>query len=189
MQPRLCCGNPCKGFTLTELLTASAILGIFVSMAWGTLLLILEAENKQDAEFERQQELNRAVDFIADDVHSASQLSTVVTLPGPEDGLFELVYPDGSKTAYFVVPKEARRWRGPYLLLRRSSSMSQPQPLVDGLSDRSPLCTSPPGEVVQASGVKVVLQGQGYLQVCLAGLLPDNQLWSASRQVMVRGGS
>jgi prepilin-type N-terminal cleavage/methylation domain-containing protein len=59
------------GFTLVELLVAMALTSIFIAAAGYGLVSISSANQKAKAETERRVDLNRAQDFIADEVRTA----------------------------------------------------------------------------------------------------------------------
>lgn len=67
-----------SGFTLVELLVAIAITGIVISAAGFGLVNILQANKKAEAATERRRELNRALDFIAEEVKMASNIRSDV---------------------------------------------------------------------------------------------------------------
>jgi len=70
------------GFTLIELLVAMSITTIVVGLAGSGLVTIMDANNKGEAETQRRTNLNRALDFISDEVRMASSVSdSSVTAP------------------------------------------------------------------------------------------------------------
>lgn len=176
-----------SGFTITELMTASVLLGIMIATAWSALISILETNRDSELEIDRQHELNRALDFIVDDVYSSQTISSTVTLPGPNRGLFELSNFDGSRVAYFITPKGSRRWRGPYVLYRRSSEMGKAEALVDGISASAPTCPAVAGEMVSSAGIKIFIQAASSIRVCLAGQLINHGSLTLSRRGTTRG--
>lgn len=62
------------GFTLIELLVAMAITSIVVSITGFGLVTIMERNGKTESETARRVELNRALDFIADDIKMANKV-------------------------------------------------------------------------------------------------------------------
>lgn len=74
------------GFTLIELLVAAAISMIVISVAGFGLVTIMGANQKAEAETERRTNLNRALDFIADDARMANNISLAssYTISSPE---------------------------------------------------------------------------------------------------------
>ncbi len=176
-----------QGFTISELMVATAILGITITMAWGGLIAILEANQRYEAELDRHHELSRALDFIMDDIYTSQKISRTVTLSGPSHALFELTHSDGTKVAYFMAPKGTRRWKGPYILFRRSSDAITSEALVDGISNQSPICLNGVGEQVSAAGIKIFIQDESSIRLCLVGHLPSNTAVTLSRFGTRRG--
>lgn len=174
------------GFTLVELITATAIMGILVAMVGGGLVSVMESNRRKEAELDRKHELNRAADFIADDVLAGEKVSTTVTIGGPNSGLFEIAYPDASPhVAYFLTPKGNSRWKGPYVL-RRKIAGENTIALVDGIASQSPICLPSPGTMKHKAGIQVTIQAERHLKLCLAGLLINNDVLTISRQASVR---
>lgn len=68
-----------SGFTLVELLVAVAITGIVISVSGFGLVNILQANKRAEAATERRTELNRALDFIAEEVRMASYIEPNVS--------------------------------------------------------------------------------------------------------------
>lgn len=176
------------GFTMVELITATAIMGLLISMVWGGLITVMESNQKKAAELDRKHELNRAADFIADDIRAGSKVAIDVTLlGGPNQGLFEIRSEDDTPlVAYYVTPKGTSDWKGPYVLRRKLPS-KKTQALVDGISNSLSLeCLSDLGVTKRKGGVRVTLLSDKTLKICLVGHLGDENLLSVSRQVNVR---
>lgn len=178
-----------SGFTLTELVTATAILGIVIGGVWSALIAILSSSQAAEQEYDRKVELNRAADYMADDIQNAAKISGTVTLSGVNSGVFELTKADGKRVAYFVRKKGGSPWKGPYVLYRRSSDMSKSQALVDGLSSHSPICLAGGGSVKQKAGFKVSILSERHMKLCLAGKLLEDEVLTVSRIVSVRNSS
>jgi len=64
------------GFTLTELLVGMVITTIVVGMAGTGLIYMMSSNTKSDAQITQQTNLRRAADFVADEVKTASVLTT-----------------------------------------------------------------------------------------------------------------
>ena len=181
--------QPINGFTLTELITATAILGLVIGLVWSGLITMISGTQKAEEELDRKHELNRAADFIADDIQDAAKVSSTVTLSGANAGVFEITKNDGKRVAYFMRPKGTTRWKGPYILYRKTSHMYHAQALVDGLSQRTPICLGNGGQVKQSAGFKVLIMSNKHLKVCMAGYLIDNEVLTVSRLISVRNSS
>ena len=72
------------GFTLIELLVAMSLTGIVTTISGFGLVAIMTSNSKADTRIQRRAELNRAIDFIADEVRMASIVSD--TTPEPTWG-------------------------------------------------------------------------------------------------------
>lgn len=68
------------GFTLVELLVAMAITGVVISAAGFGLVTIMGADKKAQAETARRIELNRGLDFIAEEIRMARRVNTTEAL-------------------------------------------------------------------------------------------------------------
>jgi len=68
-----------SGFTLVELLVAIAITGIVIGASGFGLVSILQANKRAEAATERRTELNRALDFISEEVRMASYIEPSVS--------------------------------------------------------------------------------------------------------------
>lgn len=67
------------GFTLIELLVAMAITSMVVSITGFGLVTLMEKNSKEEAQTARRVELNRALDFIADDIRMANKVEAAST--------------------------------------------------------------------------------------------------------------
>lgn len=118
------------GFTLIELLVAASITTIVVSSAGTGLVAIMQNNSKAEAENLRRMELNRALDFISDEVRTAktvakdasANLSTVA--PGFNSSnrtpVLTLEIPGVSQRViyYIASPPSNSVWSGPKVLYR-----------------------------------------------------------------------
>lgn len=69
--------NPEQGFTLVELLVATLIGGIVIAIAGSGMVSIMTLDKNSMSEQQRRSELNRAVDFIADDIRMSRRVNAV----------------------------------------------------------------------------------------------------------------
>ncbi|MEO0376367.1 MAG: prepilin-type N-terminal cleavage/methylation domain-containing protein [Cyanobacteria bacterium P01_A01_bin.17] len=201
------------GFTLPELLIATAITSIVIAVAFSGLLTITEANNKAEDQIDRRRELNRALDFIADDVREATLISETVP-PGwtdmpssPYTPIFYLLKPPqagGPQQAvgYYVRSAGGVVWRGPLVVYRLQPSgtdlAAQNFPnigangraLVDAITATSPNCLPLTGASAVGQpnvGLKVFIADDQTAKVCLAGQLDDTDSLSLETQVFTRG--
>lgn len=85
-----------QGFTLVELLLAMVLMALVTTLAGSGLVALLQQNNKAEYETQRRTNLNRALDYIANDIRSASQVeidsdtgNITVTIPKLEVTLDE----------------------------------------------------------------------------------------------------
>ena len=71
--------RPNKGFTLVELLVAMVISTIVIGIAGFGIVTILTMDNKAEASIERQVDLNRAFDFLTNEIHMARKINSTDT--------------------------------------------------------------------------------------------------------------
>jgi len=126
------------GFTLIELLVAASITTVVVSAAGFGLVNIMGANSKAEAETLRRIELNRALDFMAEEVRMASSIATDVDInvhsslapnfpsdcDNSSDGVdcaLILHIPDVKQQGviyYVASPPEDSPWLGPRVIYR-----------------------------------------------------------------------
>ena len=159
------------GFTLTELLLAMVMTSMIVTLAGGGLFAIMRANNKAEDETLRRIELNRAIDFISDEVRMSKSINLnansglpanfspasgasspkpvlVLNLPASTGVTTPIIYYVASPTnsSPWSGPKAVYRW-GPPLLINGQYSTTPPQNevLIDFIADSTPTpnCPSP----------------------------------------------
>lgn len=174
------------GFTLPELLVAALITSLVMTTAGVGLVQILRANQKSATEQERQSELNRALDFMADDIKAAK----FVELDPDPKYLFKLTKPDNSKIVYYTVPKSANpRWRGPRIVYRKqiAPSIKNAEALIDAIANVDPSCPASGGNSAGNQGLKVFIQDKAYMKLCLVGQLNDSRTLLLEKRAFTRG--
>lgn len=73
--------NTSTGFTLVELLIAMTLTVVVVGLTGFGLVVLMSKNSKAQSESERQVNLNRALDFISDEVRTASNVSDSTPAP------------------------------------------------------------------------------------------------------------
>ncbi len=68
-----------QGFTLIELLVAVVISTIVIGIAGFGVMTMLTMDNKAEASIERQVDLNRAFDFLTNEIHMAQRINSTAT--------------------------------------------------------------------------------------------------------------
>ncbi|ALB39545.1 hypothetical protein AA650_02870 [Anabaena sp. WA102] len=148
--------NGNEGFTLIELLVAIAIMSGVLIIAGIGIVAMLKQNSKALSESDRRANLNRALDYISNEVRMANSISVPATYTSPPEpsgaiGKLRLTIP--SDTAfpnheYYIVPTSANCspptytsttiWACDYIIYRRliPSSGSSPSDsmLVDGVN-------------------------------------------------------
>ncbi|NJM67079.1 MAG: prepilin-type N-terminal cleavage/methylation domain-containing protein [Acaryochloris sp. RU_4_1] len=188
--PRSFLRSATAGFTLPELLIASVILGIVIAMAGAGLINIWDADKRNTTEAERQSELNRALDFIVDDIKSAQSVSTSgVPIRSGYVGVFKLTTANGESVAYYTAAKSTNlRWRGPRVVYRREfGSPERVYALVDAIANVPPTCPSNGGDQAGDHGLRVFIQDEIYVKICLIGQLNNSRTVMLETQAFRRG--
>ena len=68
-----------SGFTLIELLVASLIVSVVMLVAWSGLISLMNMSAMAEARTLRQVEINRALDFLTDELRTARNINATVT--------------------------------------------------------------------------------------------------------------
>lgn len=150
------------GFTLIELLVAMAITSMVVSITGFGLVTIMKRNSKEESETARRVELNRALDFIADDIRMANKVEAassytidpvspaLCAVPKP---VLHLTIPDSPTNNHVVyyfndINSCTSTWLKPALIKRVQNVTTTPIPgsngseLVDAITnvDITPSC-------------------------------------------------
>ncbi len=186
------------GFTLIELLVAMAISTIVIGVAGFGLITILDRNNKAEAETLRRTNLNRALDFIADEVRESESVSTTLpaawtswTVPTGYTGVLFLTKPGTpTQVAYYTRSSSGVVWQGPQVIYRKNGS-DDPQALVDGVASASPTSSTPPctgsgTASLGTVGFKVFVSNSRSVKVCLLGKLQDSGTYPVETTVFAR---
>ncbi len=143
--------NSNEGFTLIELLVATAIMTVAVSIVGVGLVAMLNQNKKAESESNRRANLNRALDYIANEVRTAKNIKTTENIANTGDNLtlptgfnipastygLVLTFPDSDtdpsndiKSVYFVAPsdknstcnKTSSLWQCPFAIFRANGT-------------------------------------------------------------------
>lgn len=118
------------GFTLIELLVAMAITTIVIGITGWGVVAITQKSKEQKLETDRRVELNRALDFIADEVRQAKPIATDASAnlstiaPGfdatDKTPVLTLQIPDVKQRViyYIASPSSTSVWSGPKVIYR-----------------------------------------------------------------------
>jgi prepilin-type N-terminal cleavage/methylation domain-containing protein len=119
-----------SGFTLVELMVAMLITSLVISATGFGLVSITNKDKREKAETERRVELNRALDFIADEVRQAKPIATDASAdlstiaPGfdstDKTPVLTLQIPDVKQRViyYIASPPSNSVWLGPKVIYR-----------------------------------------------------------------------
>jgi type II secretory pathway pseudopilin PulG len=156
------------GFTLTELLIAGVMTGVMAAMIIGSLSGVMQANQEAESKTIRRVQLNRALDFMADEVRMATKIAPnaqadltnaanfstygktsvlSLTIQGVPQ---RVIYYIASKSAPWFGPKVIYRW-GPWLDAKgnyKADTLQTPakwegRALVDLIEDSTPPVPSP----------------------------------------------
>ncbi|ACA99593.1 MULTISPECIES: prepilin-type N-terminal cleavage/methylation domain-containing protein [Cyanophyceae] len=121
-----------RGFTLVEILLAIAMSSIVVSAAGYAIVFVSKKNQVSELQSVRRIELNRALDFIADDVREASSVRG--NEDSPADTRLQIIKADNSVVEYYYDPVASSDvWSGPGVI-RRKEGDSPAEVLVDGIA-------------------------------------------------------
>jgi len=96
------------GFTLVELLVAMAVTSIMIALAGYGLTTMLRANQQSGSEIARRANLNRAMDFMADEIRMARSVTVPAAseIPtqscGTATGVMALDMPNAPRVIYYV---------------------------------------------------------------------------------------
>ncbi|WP_299404020.1 prepilin-type N-terminal cleavage/methylation domain-containing protein [Acaryochloris sp. IP29b_bin.148] len=166
-----------RGFTLVELLVGMVITSIFLAFAGSGLISILQSHRQTEAEVDQHIQLNRAVDFIADDIREAKAVSTTAPsgwiVPANYNAILYLTKPDDSTVAYYTFDTSAgSNWQGPQVIYRSTVSNAKGNPLVDRVSNTSPGCSGS-GTLGFEVSPSPLTSSERSVRLCILGDLPN----------------
>lgn len=142
-----------KGFTLLELLVAIAMSGIVLVGLGSGMVALMNSSNNNSAKAELKNQLNRAADYINEDIKRA-RFADITTTSTTNDTVvltyFENATDTESNTIEYRMETASNPWLGPNVISRRvtigSSAPGNWQVLVDAITDNDvtfPNCGSP----------------------------------------------
>ena len=147
------------GYTLTELLIGASLTSVVVGAAGFGLIQVMNLNKSGNAQVERRMEVNRALDFISDEVRRAESIETDTSdtnltsvasgFSRPSDAkvVLALNIPGlDQRVIYYVRPKPSgSNWAGPNVIYRWGPPINsdgqyttatwQYKPLVDRIDD------------------------------------------------------
>ncbi|MBK1989838.1 prepilin-type N-terminal cleavage/methylation domain-containing protein [Sphaerospermopsis aphanizomenoides BCCUSP55] len=142
-----------KGFTLIEVLVAAAIMAIVVALAGTAFVGILQQNRKAEVESERRTNLNRALDYIANDIRMAKSITAptsspvatissgtgvlrlAIPIPNPQNGS---LYNSRSYTTVYYTSGSWTGWDSPNSIWRYAN-VPLPVPTATSASNPTPI--------------------------------------------------
>lgn len=131
-----------KGFTLIELLVAIVMSGIVVTGLGTGMMAVLNSTKTSASKTDVKDQLNRAIDYINDDIKKAriSEIKESVSGSGIKDTVvltyFEGLSNSTPNTIEYYLTASSNPWLGPKVL-RRKVNGGQAQVLVDRLTENT----------------------------------------------------
>lgn len=141
-----------KGFTLAELLIAALITGFIAAATIGAVINVLQIDQQAESEVLRRQDLNRALDFMSDEVRRASAITVdasteTADLPSGAVPVLALTIPgiSNERVVYSIKPSDDP-WYPPSTIYRTGVALNADGtysttatlmnfPLVDAIDD------------------------------------------------------
>jgi prepilin-type N-terminal cleavage/methylation domain-containing protein len=174
-----------KGFTLVELLIAMSLTSVMLTLAGYGVTTILHANRQSESEISRRANLNRSLDFMADEIRMAKAIAVPAAnaIPAPTcgtvTGVLDLTMPDDSHIIYYshdISNCNQNLWTKPGTIRRLQGSSDSL--LVDALMAPTTLptgCSTAPLSLRGASGFYACLnQSNNHLATLyLYGRLTD----------------
>ncbi len=187
------------GATLLELLVSLLSLSAILLLAGSGLIHVLRADQTSQTEIEQEQEVSRALTFIANDVRESQQVAS--SAPGgwlTPSGYTPVLYlrkpPDFAEpdVIYYTQTSGAdgEGWQGPNVIYRSTVSGSKGSALVDGISSSNPSCfssvgtPSPSGMTV---GFRIFILNSNSVKICLKSENNASEYFEVESQAFLRG--
>lgn len=166
-----------QGFTLVELLVGMVVTSLFLIFAGSGLISILQSHRQSEAEVDQHTQLNRAKDFIADDIREAKAVSTTAPsgwiVPSNYSAILYLTKPDNTTVAYYTFDTSSgSNWQGPQVIYRATAPNTAGNPLVDRVSNTSPGCSGSGTPGFEVSPAPLTPTDRS-VKLCLLGDLPN----------------
>ncbi len=188
------------GFTLLELMIAMALTGTILTLAGFGVVAMLQAYQRSDSETARRTNLNRALDFMSDEIRMAKAAGVPAngTLPTPAcgtvTGVLDLTMPDNSHIVYYLNDISScgnTGWQTPATV--RRLAMGTDALLADAIATPTTPPTCPNGTLSGGNGLYACIDSTNshLVSLYLNGKLTDaygnpNGIYSVSSKVVAR---
>lgn len=205
--------NSSDGYTLTELLIGASISVVVIGAAGMGLMNMLQGNKASTAEGDRITEVNRALEFISDEVRRAERIETNPSAnlptgfdPSNKEVVLALELPDleqdnpDDRVIYYVRPKPDNTWLGPNVIYRYGPPLDTAggsytdknwveQALIDRVNDQTITPTCDNGTAIAAEGFAACVDsGEKVAQIYVNGQFADygGDTYQADVQVYAR---
>ncbi|MCM1984202.1 hypothetical protein [Lyngbya confervoides] len=198
-----------QGVSLPELLVGLVLAGFVLSLSAMTLINLGSVSTSSRTQSERRVHLNRALDYISNDVREARAVQLTKPSSWVDPSGYEAVFfldkpykvldssdedPANDKdnvVGYYVkTPSVSEGWRTDKVIYRVYHNGSQyvVSPLVDGITNAVPPSCTGGGTVAGNAGLRVNLESAAtQIQICLQGKTTADKLpYVVSSRVSVR---
>jgi prepilin-type N-terminal cleavage/methylation domain-containing protein len=174
-----------RGFTLIELLVAALISGIILTLVGIGLINVLKADQSNEVETRQRLQLNRALEFMSDEIRESKEVSLTPPVGWAMSGceaLFFIQKPttgiaDPQVAYYSCPPTTDELWKGPRILYRAVASTptaNEKHPLVDALSDQPLIHCTSSSSSLDNLGVKAIITDRKKIELCIKGNQPSS---------------
>jgi prepilin-type N-terminal cleavage/methylation domain-containing protein len=122
------------GFTLTELLVATAVSLILCGVAFTGLVTFQQMSQQTDERLVQEAELQRALHLMATDIQEGKRIEAGAAPVSGYSPIFKSIRSDGSTISYYSADRGSKVWAGPKILYRWDSREGRSYALVDKLA-------------------------------------------------------
>ncbi len=170
----------CKGFSLTELLIGALLMSVVISGVGFGLINVIAADTKVRTDSDRNINLNRALDYLGNDIRESKKVAATTTditefsgwtNPTGYTPVLFLLKADDTKVAYYVANAAGTYWQGAKVIYRATASGVAGSAFIDAISATSPSGTqcSGSGTASGSGGFKTFIQSNSSVALCLLG--------------------
>ncbi|AFZ36249.1 prepilin-type N-terminal cleavage/methylation domain-containing protein [Stanieria cyanosphaera PCC 7437] len=200
------------GYTLPEILLGASISFVVIGAAGWGLINMLQGNKTSSAQAGSRTEVNRALEFISDEVKKAEAIETNpttnvpagLTIPTSGQAILALDLPNmgqantDNRVIYYVRSKPDDKWLGPKVIYRYGPPLDNNgnytngtwvnQPLVDRVDDQTITPSPCTGTAISGTGFAAcVNNNKKTAQVYLSGVFGDSdEQYQANTQVYAR---
>jgi hypothetical protein len=161
------------------------------------LMPLINANLSNEEEMQQRTKLNRALDFMADDIRESQRVLIGAPTGWPIiancSAIFSVDKPTPLPSVAYYSCVSSGVWQGPQVLYRSESSGSLGAPLVDALANQTPTCTGVGTGSTPNMGIQVWVETIGTnsrsAKLCLKGEQVFSKPFELETQTLARGQS